>query len=160
MKIRWCGLVGIVLPVCAQRGSVSTQGKLELLLPLPPVIGKTKPIDSMHVYHAAVLQLFRICDAQRSVVVYGEYFGGWHPQASHHGPGNTTPVQRQREATGDNGKSGKGRQRQAMGNRATGDNGRQREVTLGLGITIGTGSGGNGRQREAMGNRATGGNGR
>ena len=38
--------------------------------------------------------MFRICDAQRSAVVYVEYFGGWHPQASHHGPGNNTPVQK------------------------------------------------------------------
>ena len=47
-------------------------------------------------------------------------------------------------------------QREAMENRATGANGRQREVTLKLGITIGTGSAGNGRQCEIGQREATG----
>ena len=55
--------------------------------------GKVAPHAAMHAYHDAVLELFRVCGVKRSVVVYGEYFGGWHPTASGHGPGKGTPVQ-------------------------------------------------------------------
>ena len=47
----------------------------------------------MRAYHAAVLVLFCICGAERGVVVYGEYSGGWHPQVGPQGPGRKNPVQ-------------------------------------------------------------------
>ena len=46
-------------------------------------VGKTKPIEAMRQYHVFVSELFRLCAAHlpaaNNVVVYGEYFGGWHP---------------------------------------------------------------------------------
>ena len=57
-------------------------------------VGKVKPWDAMHVYHEAVSQLFELCGARKSVVVYGEYFGGWHPAASDKGAGEGCAVQR------------------------------------------------------------------
>ena len=58
-----------------------------------PFQGKVAPYAAMHGYHSAVVELFRISGVKRSIVVYGEYFGGWHPSATGHGPGAGTPVQ-------------------------------------------------------------------
>ena len=42
-------------------------------------VGKIAPRDVMHVYHEPVVRLYQNCRALESVVLYGEYFGGWHP---------------------------------------------------------------------------------
>jgi len=63
-------------------------------------VRKTCPVDAMQQYHGAVKELFRLaCDdsgeAARSVVVYGEYFGGWYPDphVQQRGAGAGAPVQ-------------------------------------------------------------------
>jgi len=64
-------------------------------------VGKTAPAEAMRQYHAAVRETFRVCASRtaqgvKSVVVYGEYFGGWypHPQVEQEGPGAGVPVQK------------------------------------------------------------------
>ena len=47
----------------------------------------------MHVYHEFVARLYQNCGALKSVVLYGEYFGGWHPDANVDGVGRGIPVQ-------------------------------------------------------------------
>lgn len=63
-------------------------------------VGRTAPLDAMGRYHGAVLEAFRICaggeGGVRSVVIYGEYFGGWfpHDEVRPEGPGAGAPVQK------------------------------------------------------------------
>ena len=56
-------------------------------------VGKVAPRDVMHVYHESVARLYQNCGALKSVVLYGEYFGGWHPDANVDGVGRGIPVQ-------------------------------------------------------------------
>lgn len=66
-----------------------------------PFVCKTAPQDAMQQYHAAVMKAFRACNEAvdggvRSVVVYGEYFGGWYPHedVKQEGPGAGAAVQK------------------------------------------------------------------
>merc|ERR1719203_234301 len=64
-------------------------------------VGKTAPGEAMRRYHEAVREAFRLCSESvsggvDSVVVYGEYFGGWYPNVGLQckEPGAGAPVQK------------------------------------------------------------------
>lgn len=64
-------------------------------------VGKTRPQEAMQQYHKAVLATFPLCASKanrpvQSVIIYGEYFGGWYPheQVKQEGPGAGAPVQK------------------------------------------------------------------
>jgi Rnl2 family RNA ligase len=68
-------------------------------------VGKTAPYEAMSRYHGAVVKAFQICQEAaaalgsadvESVIIYGEYFGGWYPQegVAQEGPGAGVPVQK------------------------------------------------------------------
>lgn len=69
-------------------------------------VGKTAPAEAMGRYHGPVRQAFRLCSGAaaggdgtlrpKSVIIYGEYFGGWYPheEVKQEGPGAGAPVQK------------------------------------------------------------------
>merc|ERR1711920_76899 len=69
-------------------------------------VGKTAPVEAMRRYHEPVRQAFHLCSAAmeggenspqpKSVIIYGEYFGGWYPHedVKQDGPGVGAPVQK------------------------------------------------------------------
>jgi len=64
-------------------------------------VGRSTPVGAMSRYHDMVLEAFRILTGSMtapvgSIVIYGEYFGGWYPHSDvrQDGPGATAPVQK------------------------------------------------------------------
>lgn len=82
-------------------GAVSYYSRNRRLDAQERFVGKTAPAAAMSRYHNAVAAAFWICRSEvsrgaASVVIYGEYFGGWFPNSSdkHEGAGIGTPVQK------------------------------------------------------------------
>jgi Rnl2 family RNA ligase len=69
-------------------------------------VGTTVPAETMGRYHGPVKQAFHLCSVAmgggdsprrpKSVIIYGEYFGGWYPHkdVKQEGPGAGAPVQK------------------------------------------------------------------